>query len=162
MLLNIYLTSRPAVVCQNHRNISCTLVKFSLRAQLALEQDSLARKNCHFFRSKANISITNERSFQKHYMTKSVVFFEYFIHKYKSDTSSVSNFTAFSSGVRVSVDSINDFKNPSSKRNILFWVWFRVTQWLYSIYIQSYFSFHYILIKYHDAKRRIAIFWHYK
>jgi hypothetical protein len=30
MLLNIYLTSRPPFVCQNHRSISCRLVRFSL------------------------------------------------------------------------------------------------------------------------------------
>jgi hypothetical protein len=30
MLLNIYLKSRPPFVCQNHRNISCTLVMFSV------------------------------------------------------------------------------------------------------------------------------------
>jgi hypothetical protein len=32
MLLNIYLTSRLPFVCQNHRNVSCTLVTFSSEA----------------------------------------------------------------------------------------------------------------------------------
>jgi hypothetical protein len=58
-LLNSYITSRPPFVCQNHRNISCTLVLGGRRheqiflvqklALLAFEQGSLTGKNCQFF-----------------------------------------------------------------------------------------------------------------
>ena len=72
MLLNIYLTSRPPFVCQNHRSISCTLRQVLLGgrtreqillvqnlARLASEQGTLARKDFQCFAVHARANVTN-------------------------------------------------------------------------------------------------------